>query len=164
MSYTTAGIFDLKPRLDYTTELGKPKSDRAKPITINVQLGPSEEDKAAELLEGKIYFKSEAAEKAFNYLVKAFETDYLKRKMPIEKSGWRTSSDVARNAEVTMYSMYGRSGRGGRVTAELANLGIIESRFFLGERGRRGRIFKMRIHHRRVFARQRLGNKENNNA
>jgi tetratricopeptide (TPR) repeat protein len=162
MSYTTAGTFDLKPRLYYTTELGEPKSNRAPPITINVQLGPSEEKKATELLNGKLEFKSEAAEKAFNYLVNAFEKDYLRLKIPIEKSGWRTLTEVARNAEVTMYSMYGRTGGGGKVTTELANLGLVESRFFLGERGRGGRIFKMRIHHGKVFVKRRLSNKENN--
>jgi hypothetical protein len=58
--------------------------------------------------------------------------------------------------------MYGRSGRGGKVTAELSNLGIVESRFFLGERGRGGRIFKMRIRHRKERAKQRADSKENN--
>jgi tetratricopeptide (TPR) repeat protein len=163
MSYTSAGIFDLKPRLYYTTELGEPGSDRAKPITITVQLGSSEEKKATELLRGELKFKSEAAEKAFNYLVNAFETDYLRRRMPIEKSGWRTLTEVARNSEVTMYSMYGRNGRGGRVTAELANLGVVESRFFLGERGRGGRIFKMRIRNGKELLKRRFDTKQNNN-
>jgi tetratricopeptide (TPR) repeat protein len=163
VSYTTAGIFELKPRLHYTTELGDPRSDRAKAVTITVQLGSSGEKKAVELLGGELEFKSEAAEKTYNYLVNAFETDYLRHRMPIEKAGWRTLTEIARNARVTMYSMYGRSGRGGKVTAELANLGVVESRFFLGERGRGGRIFKMRIRHRKELAKQRLDSKKNNN-
>lgn len=163
MSYTTAGIFELKPRLHYTTELGDPRSDRVKPITITVQLDSSEEKKATELLGGELEFNSEAAEKTYYYLVNAFETDYLRHRMQIEKAGWRTLTEIARNAKVTMYSMYGRSGRGGKVTAELSNLGVVESRFFLGERGRGGRIFKMRIHHRNESVKQRLDSKDNNN-
>jgi tetratricopeptide (TPR) repeat protein len=164
MSYSTAGIFELKPRLHYTTELGEPNSDRANPITITVQLGSSEEQKATELFSGELKFKSEAAEKTFNYLVNAFQIDYLRLRMSIEKSGWRTRSEIVRNAKVTKHSMYGRSGRGGKVTAELTNLGAVESRFFLGERGRRGRVLKMRILHRKEFVKRRVESKKNNNS
>jgi len=120
---------------------------KAKAIKINVQLGPSEKETKdiAEHLRDKIEFKSEAAEKAFDFLLKAFFEDYYGQKLPKEKSGWRTRMEVVRNAKVTMYSVYGRSGRGGKVTLELNNLGLIESRFFHGERGRGGNVLKLRI-------------------
>ena len=114
-------------------------------------------------MSGRLEFTSEATEKAFNYLVNAFERDYLGYRIPMEKSGWRTLMEVARNAKITMYSMYGRSGRGGKVTMELANLGVVESRFFLGERGRGGRVLKMRICCGKELIRQRVDSKENDN-
>jgi tetratricopeptide (TPR) repeat protein len=161
LSCASAGVFDLEPCLYYTAENGKLRSDKAKPFTITVQLGSlKEKTREAELLRGTLEFKSEAAEKAFNYLVSAFKGDYLRRMMPMEKSGWRTLMEVARNAEVTMYSMYGRSGRGGKVSMELASLGVVESRFFLGERGRGGRVLKMRICRGKELVRQRVDSKE----
>lgn len=163
VSCASAGVFDLEPCLYYNTELREHRSDKAKPFTISVQLGSSEEKtKNAELLEVKLRFKSEAAEKAFNYLVSVFKRDYLIRKMPIEKSGWRTRMEVAKNAKVTVYGMYGRSGRGGKVAAELANLGVVESRFFLGERGRGGRVLKMRICCGKDLVKRRFYSKKNN--
>jgi tetratricopeptide (TPR) repeat protein len=157
MSCVNTGVFDLEPCIYYTTELGELRSDKAKPITVAVQLSSSEEKiKRAELFEGKLKFRSEAAEKAFNYLVSAFERDYSRRRMPIEKSGWRTLMEVVRDAQVTMYSMYGRTGQGGKVTAELADLGVIESRFFLGERGRGGRVFKIRVRYGKELVKQRV--------
>jgi tetratricopeptide (TPR) repeat protein len=163
LSCASAGVFDLEPCLYYTAENGKLRSDKAKPVTITVQLGSlKEKTREAEVLRGTLEFKSEAAEKAFNYLVSAFKGDYLRRRMPMEKSGWRTLMEVARNAEVTMYSMYGRSGRGGKVTKELANLGLVESRFFLGERGRGGRVLKMRICYGKELVRLGVNSKEKN--
>jgi len=146
-SFQKAEVYNLDPILYYTNDLGESRTAKAKAIKINVQLGPSEKETKdiAELLRDKIEFKSEVAEKAFDFLVKSFIEDYYGRKLPKEKSGWRTRMELVRNAKVTLHSVYGRSGRGGKVTSELNNLGLIESRFFLGERGRGGRVFKMRI-------------------
>jgi hypothetical protein len=41
--------------------------------------------------------------------------------------------------------MYGMSGRCGEAKVELEHLGLVESRFFYGERGRGGQILKLRI-------------------
>jgi tetratricopeptide (TPR) repeat protein len=165
MSFEKAGVYNLDPILYYINDLGKPGTEKAKPITITVKLGPFEEKtkSVAELLRGKLEFKSEAAEKAFNFLVSAFERDYLGRRMPMEKSGWRTRMEVVRNAKVTMYSMYGRSGQGGEVTSELVDLGVVESRFFFGERGRGGRVLKMRICYEKEPVKQRVAQQGDNN-
>jgi hypothetical protein len=166
MSFEKAGVYNLDPILYYINDLGKPGTEKAKPITITVKLGPFEEKtkSVAELLRGKLEFKSEAAEKAFNFLVSAFERDYLGRRMPMEKSGWRTRMEVVRNAKVTMYSMYGRSGQGGEVTSELVDLGVVESRFFFGERGRGGRVLKMRICYEKEPVKQRVAQQGDNNS
>jgi tetratricopeptide (TPR) repeat protein len=161
-SFAEAGIYNLDPILYYTNDLGESRTTKAKPIKINVQLGPSEKETKdiAQHLRNKIEFKSEAAEKAFDFLLKAFFEDYYGQKLPKEKSGWRTRMEVVRNAKVTMYSVYGRSGRGGKVTSELNNLGLIESRFFLGERGRGGHVFKMRISPEKEPVKRRINQKK----
>jgi tetratricopeptide (TPR) repeat protein len=135
----TAGVYDFEPCLYYRTELNEFRSDKVKPLTITVQLGAK--IKSDELSEGKVEFAAEAVKKTFEYLIDA----YLINRMPIEKSGWRTLMEVVQNAGVTKYSMYGRGGQGGKAFAELTSLDIIESRFFLGERGRGGQVLKIRI-------------------
>jgi hypothetical protein len=157
-----SGIYHLEPCLIYIDDLRKSRRDKAKEIPITVQLGSSEKTKTAELIEKKLEFNSEATEKAFNYLLNAFEKDYLIRRMPLEKSGWRTLMEVAKNSNITIYSMYGRSGQGGKVTTELVNLGVVESRFFHGERGRGGRILKMRIFYEKEHIKKRLEQQRHN--
>jgi tetratricopeptide (TPR) repeat protein len=147
VAFVKAGVCNLNPVISYADDLGKARTGKSKPVTITVQIG-SLEDKTkstAEPPEVQFEFKSEAAEKAFNFLVRAFQEDYMTHRMSQEKSGWRTLMEVVRNAQVTMHSMYGRSGKGGKATRELERSGLVEQRFFLGERGRGGRVLKMRI-------------------
>jgi hypothetical protein len=101
--------------------------------------------KSQKPLARNIEFECEATEKAFTFLIHAFEEDYVKRRLPQEKSGWRTLMEIVRNAQVSKHSMYGQSGRGGEVPSELGDLGLVESRFFNGERGRGGHVLKIRI-------------------
>ncbi len=62
--------------------------------------------------------------------------------------------EVVKNGQVSKHSMYGRHGRGGKVTSELEHLGLVESRFFRGERGRGGRVLKIRICHEKENVKQ----------
>jgi len=157
VSFADSKMNNLAPILYYTDFLGEPRTYKAKPITVTVQLGTVEEKtKGVAEVKGKIEFKSVAAEKAVDFLVKAFIADYYGRKLHREMSGWRTRMEVVRNAKVTMHSIYGRSGRGGEVTSELNNLGLIELRFFLGERGRGGRVLKMRICPEKEFVKKQV--------
>jgi tetratricopeptide (TPR) repeat protein len=143
-----AGVYDFHPCLYYITHLGETKKAKTKHIIITVQPVSFENIRSvAELLKGKLEFKSGTTKKAFDFLVKAFLDDYYGQRLLKEKSGWRTLMEVVKEAKVSMYSMYGRSSRSGKVTLELASLGLIESRFFLKERGRGGRVLKIRIRH-----------------
>jgi tetratricopeptide (TPR) repeat protein len=144
------GDFKIETRVIYVDELGETRKTKVEPITVTSQLGSFGDRKlegAVEPFQGKVAFKSEAAEKAFSFLVHAFEEDYVSRRLPLEKSGWRTLMNVVKNAKVSRHSMYGRSGRGGKVKSELEHFGLVESRFFLGESGRGGRVLKVRIRH-----------------
>lgn len=141
------GVYTLYPKINYTNDLGESKIEKTDQITIIAQLRSDEEKRKITVnpQTRKIEFKYKVAEKTFDFLVKAFIEDYFVKRFSKENSGWRTRMEVVRDAKVTMYSLYGRSGRGGKAILELNDLGLVESRFFLGERGRGGEVFKMRV-------------------
>ena len=147
MAFTKSGSYNFQPRLTFMTSHHEIKTSEAKPITLTVSpQDPNEELQRIEQTQHPpLVFESNYSWKAFNFLVSAFREDYYKRKLPREESGWRTLMEVVRNGQVSMNSMYGRSGRGGKAKLELAAAGLVETRFFSGERGRGGSIQKMRI-------------------
>ena len=53
--------------------------------------------------------------------------------------------DIVKQGRISQYSMYGVSGRHGSALSELERLGVVEVRLFQGERGRGGKILKLRI-------------------
>ena len=146
MKATKAGEFTFNPRIVYVSDLGITKTSKPKPVSIHVtvpQKGRTE--KPDQIKPVKAEFKSETARKAFDFLTNAYNEDYLQKKLPPERSGWRTLNEIVKRGHVSKYSMYGMSGRSGEAKAELEHLGLVESRFFFGERGRGGRILKLRI-------------------
>ncbi|UCD40119.1 MAG: hypothetical protein JSV87_00790 [Candidatus Bathyarchaeota archaeon] len=94
-------------------------------------------------------FASKAAEKTFNYLVRAFIEDYMKRRLFIQEAGWRSLVQITKGAGVSARSVYGSGGRHGSAMSELVRRGLVETRIFPGERGRGGRIVKVRISYER---------------
>jgi len=52
--------------------------------------------------------------------------------------------EIVRGAKVSRYSVYGSSA-GGQAIATLQQTGLVEVRMFEGERGRGGKIIKVRI-------------------
>ena len=141
------GVYKLEPIVFYVDDLNEAKKTRVELITVTAQPSYSKDklEGFVETAHGKFGFESEAVEKAFSFLVTAFEEDHLSLRLPQESSGWRTLMEVSRNGHVSKHYMYGRSGKGGGIIKELTHRGLIESRFFLGERGRGGRILKVRI-------------------
>jgi tetratricopeptide (TPR) repeat protein len=159
--FAKPGVYDLQPCLSYLSDLKEIQTSRPEVVTVNAQFGSSKiKLGTGEEPPCRFEFKSEAAEKAFNFLVSAFEEDYFRRRLPQEKSGWRTLMDIVKNAQVTMHSVYGRCGRGGKATIELGQLGLIESRFFAGERGRGGSILKLRICYQKEAIKDRLNQQQ----
>jgi len=144
---TKAGVFSLSPQVEYLDNLGVTKICTPKPIKITVKplLSAPKEKNVIELVPAKLEFKSESTQKAFEFLVNAFIEDYVRRKLPKERSGWRTLMDIVKQAQVSQYSMYGSGGHRGLATEELEKLGAVEVRFFFGERGRGGKILKLRV-------------------
>jgi len=147
-----ANDYKILAKVVYMDNLGENKTSKLIPISITAK-GASSRRKLTSpqsIKFGEFEFSSEAAEKAFKYLVTAFKEDQMKQRLPEEKRGWRTRIEISRNAHISAYSMYGRYGRGGEATRELRLLDAIESKLFLGERGRAGRVLKMRIRYEKI--------------
>jgi len=133
MHATRTGIFQLCPEVMYVDELGKFK--RFKCDAANVTILPP----------AGFQFKTDNPRKVFSYLTKAFVEDYMKRRLTLEKSGWRTFVQIKESAKVPKSSMYGTGKRRGHAISELERRGLVDTRIFLGERGRGGRITKTRV-------------------
>ena len=140
-----AGSCKLEPCVRYVDHLGEARSSITESIVLTAQPGSNENKPESVVKPQRGKFGSEAAEQAFNFLVSAFEEDYVNRRLPQESSGWRTLMEIVRKGHVSKHNMYGRSGKGGKVISELGHLGLVEPRFFLGESGRGGRVLKMRV-------------------
>jgi tetratricopeptide (TPR) repeat protein len=141
-----AGVFNLSPRVIYVDDDGETRTCQVKPAKIVVHPEPSitrEEEEAPPI--SRIKFRSEAAQKAFDFLVKAFVDDNFQRRLPRERCGWRTLNQVVKQAKVSQYSIYKSRGRTGLALDELEQLGLVEILVFFGERGRGGKIKKVRV-------------------
>ncbi len=142
-----AGVLSLNPKVIYVDDFGETKTCKPNPISINVdpKFSTPKKTKLFETKPAKLKFRSETAQKAFDFLVKAFVEDYFRKRLPKERSGWRTLMNIAKEAPVSFYSMYGSGKHHGYAAAELESLGVVEFRIFLGERGRGGRVLKLRV-------------------
>jgi KaiC/GvpD/RAD55 family RecA-like ATPase len=98
----------------------------------------SESGKIPDLIDG-------SAKGVFGYLVKSFVDDYMRSRLSVDQAGWRTRVSIAEAAALTQMSLYGRDGGYGPVLKELLSKGLVEIRFFPGQRGRGGEVTKIRI-------------------
>ena len=130
---TTIGLVSLKPQLVYVDDTGKFRTSRPEPINVSVRPKVTFE------------FHTREAENIFNYLVNSFVDDYMKRKITLERSGWRTLNEIVKHGNIPKSSAYGLGGGRARDISELERRGIIESRIFQGERGRGGNILRLRV-------------------
>jgi hypothetical protein len=143
-----SGEINLNPRVIYIDDLGKTEACTSNKICITVQeaaAASTEEERIAQLPQIEFKFKSSDAQKAFDFLIKAFLEDYVRRKLPLERSGWRTLMGMVKNGKISKYAVYGFQGHGRNAISELEHRGLIEARVFLGERGRGGKILKLRV-------------------
>ena len=141
------GFYSLDPMVVYVDDLGETRICKPNPISIIVNPSRSRlmEKEIDETKPGKLEFRSEAAQKAFVFLVNAFVEDYFHKRLLKERSGWRTLMDIVKETPVSHYSMYGSGKHHGYAATELERLGVVEFRIFLGERGRGGRVLKLRV-------------------
>jgi SagB-type dehydrogenase family enzyme len=90
-------------------------------------------------------FRSETTAKVFDRLVDSFIEDYMVKKYFVERSGWRTLAEVAKDSHLSTSSVYGSHSKIGPVLEEALQRGLIETRFFPGERGRGGEVMRVRV-------------------
>jgi tetratricopeptide (TPR) repeat protein len=142
-----SGVLILSPKVIYLDNFGRTEMHQSRKVVLTIipAFHSTETEGKNAQTPIKIEFKSEAAQKAFDFLKKSFMEDYLCLRIPQERSGWRTLMTIARKGNVSKYSLYGFSGKHGEAIRELERLGLVESRVFSGERGRGGKILKFRL-------------------
>lgn len=141
-SYTVSGIanvtgpFLLSPKLIYMDDRGDYYTRKLEPTVLVVEP------------EIPFQFGSEHEKKIFDYLSTSFIRDRNFMRLTIEASGWRTLMQIAQGARVSKAVVYGTgSKKYGLAIAALWKNGVIEVRRFVGERGRGGKITKVRLAH-----------------
>ncbi len=100
------------------------------------------------LMRPSIIFESKPAHEVFTYLVDAFKEDYEKKGMPLERSGWRTRTQILSCAKgIHKRHVYGTHGQLGPIILRLNNQGLIDVDIATGGRSRGGLLTKFRIVH-----------------
>jgi adenylate cyclase len=100
-------------------------------------------DEGPELLA--FHGANEETKVLFDFLVEAFIEDYMRKRLYIDQSGWRSLIQIADACKIPQRALYGRSGRYGPTMTELIRRGLVEARTFTGHRGRGGNAIKVRI-------------------
>jgi tetratricopeptide (TPR) repeat protein len=127
------GFFEIRPRVVFIDDLGQLRTRDLATAQVTV-LAPL-----------ALNLTRPASEDIFKSLLDAFVTDHRDRRVFIDKAGWRSMVEIARAAKVPRSSLYGAGGRRGSALSELQRKGLAEMRIFPGERGRGGRIMKIRV-------------------
>jgi tetratricopeptide (TPR) repeat protein len=138
------GLFTFSPQIRYLDDINRAKKFDLEPHTLCVNTSSQDQEKN---IPPTIEFRSQASRSTFDYLIHSFTEDLTRRKVPLESAGWRTLMDIVKNTKVTKYSLYEFSRSKGKPLSELERMGLIESKYFIGERGRGGRIIKIRVVH-----------------
>lgn len=117
------GFFSLHPAVSYFDERGAAKSQPLGPVDI-------------------------VASPIVEFLAGCFSADYNTKRTPQDLAGWRSLMEVAESMKVSRSKVYGDARYGhtfSRPLEMLVKSGLVESRIFLGERGRGGRVLKIRV-------------------
>jgi len=92
-----------------------------------------------------------------DFLVREFLDDYNKKRLSVEHAGWRSMSTVAETMKIPRSQLYGERRLGRSYGFQLETLiksGLVESRIFPGERGRGGKIIKIRLAYDNKFVQE----------
>ena len=148
--------FSFKPLIFFMDDFGKVMSVKPEIRNLIPQEIAKEKDESlcssalfdsARNKETTCEFELPSAQKAFDYLVCAFIEDYVRNRFSIEQSGWRTLAEISKYGEIPLHSVYGRNTRFGVAISELERRGLVEKRFYSGERGRGGKILRIRVYY-----------------
>jgi KaiC/GvpD/RAD55 family RecA-like ATPase len=97
-------------------------------------------------------FQSEGSERIFGFLLKSFVDDHYVGKHPVESAGWRSLVEIAEGTGAARTSLY--STEGSASLKELVRKGVIERRVQSGQRGRGGRVTRLRIAYGKGFVKE----------
>ena len=155
-----AGIFNMHPSISYRRgNLTESESFMIDPLKIIVHSRKAFEPIIVEPEPGaklEFEFKTDSARRVFDFLLNAFVQDYMRRRLPLEWSGWRTLMEIAKHAKVSRHSLYGDGPSRGRAISELEHRGFVELRIFPKERGRGGKISKFRVFYEKETVKRRI--------
>jgi tetratricopeptide (TPR) repeat protein len=91
------------------------------------------------------------------HLAGEFMDDYKLKRLALDHCGWRTLMSIVESLKIPRSHVYGEprwGRRRGRQLEDLINSRLVESRVFPGERGRGGRIVKVRLAYDQDLAKQ----------
>ena len=153
------GTFNLTPLLTFKNVANEITTYSIEPVKIVVCAKTSPEQPTQTTPSGVLLefeFKTPSAKKAFDFLVRAFIQDYMRRRLPLEWSGWRTLMEIVKHTGLSRHSVYGGESSRGLAIVELENRGLIEARVFPKERGRGGKITKVRVFYEKEIIKRRI--------
>ncbi|MGE5574886.1 MAG: BREX system ATP-binding domain-containing protein [Ignavibacteria bacterium] len=164
---TQNSIYNPNPIVVFSDELGN--TQNVKPVFVNLTKEKINEElesivKSDKKIEEPNYTPPQSiklesnSQKAFNFLVFSFVEDYAKKRLTLEKAGWKTLAEISKYGAIPLHSMYGRNGRFGRSAVELERKGLIEKRFYSGERGRGGKILRIRVNYSTEYVNHEIQN------
>jgi hypothetical protein len=150
------GVLNFSPKVVYQDTSGIRIISKINSINLTINQSSSTENTEKNIRDKsqttflnndqiKCELRTAVSLSTFEYLIDSFIADYMHYKLSPEKSGWRTLTEIIGNARIPKSSVYGANCRKGRVLLELEARGLVEVRMFKGERGRGGRITKVRI-------------------
>ncbi len=139
------GNYIFSPELFYEDKPKNIKVHKFKPVNIKVNSALQSKENQSETsfqvvsaekqfvpsqdLGVEFEFKSEHSSKVFDFLIASFVEDYMRLRLPVEKSGWRTLMNAIKRTKVPASAVYGRKGRLGKAIGELQHRGLVETRF-----------------------------------
>jgi adenylate cyclase len=91
-------------------------------------------------------FKNPKSLRLFEFLKDAYVKDDEVLRVPLDRCGWRSLVQIAQGTGFAPNTLYGK--KPGQVDADLQDLitnGLVEMRYFEGERGRGGEVMRFRI-------------------
>jgi len=118
---------------------------RSHSITKVFSAEDKDHEKKAYAFQQEFDFKSDLSRAVFENLVDSFLDDYMVKKFVAEKCGWRSAIEISRATGISPSVLYGRHGKIGSALEEPIRRGVVETRYFPGERGRGGEVLRFRI-------------------
>jgi tetratricopeptide (TPR) repeat protein len=146
------GTFSITIKVSYIDNLDNRASveSNSKSLTVYSPVSSQsliEQQNQSNLNSQEFEFNSSEAKLAFGYLVAVFIQDYMQRKIVVDKAGWKSLMDLVKNGRVARASVYNPKGGKGKAIVELERRGLIETSYFPGQRGRGGKILRVKINY-----------------